>query len=418
MSLLKRSLLAAGVAVTVTTAGVISAGAAPPGQDAAALPTAAVALGDSFVSGEGGGDYQPVTDLGGVPQGFPGWSAPNDNAFFCHRSAKASLMQANLAGISTRFNLACSGGQPHDIANPSASREKGRAVAAQLDQLRTVAQTHDVDLVLVGLGSNNGSFTFGDAASVCANRFIADAWVGWWEFWAGDPPQEPCTISDLATDAELAAGTAETTDALRGLLTTLDQVDADGQHRIVFQGYTNPLPPDYAQRYHEEDGRADDRDKFRALGAERYAAGCPAHRASLAAGHLFSQGLGRLVRSTHTTLSAEFPEADLVFLDVQRAFDGARLCEQDGSPDNALATPIRLQDGPSGVPVTSLDGRDKIAIQRIAQTCVEYFQTCQESWHPNANGYAVLGQCLAGAATTASRSVSCVRQPDGSVTVG
>jgi hypothetical protein len=416
MSLLKRSLLAAGVAVTLTAAGVLTAVAAPD-SEAAALPTAAVALGDSFISGEGGGDYQPVTDLNGVSQGFPGWDAPNDNAFFCHRSAHSSLLQANLAGIQDRFNLACSGGQPHDMANPSASRDKGRLVTAQLDQLRAVAQTHDIDLVLVGLGSNNASFTFGDAASVCANRFIADAWVGWWEFWAGDPPQEPCVISDLATDAEFAAGTAETTDALRGLLTTLDEVDADGRHRIVFQDYTNPLPQDYAERYFTEDGRADDRDKFRALGAERYAAGCPAHRASLAAGHLFSEGLGRLVAATHSTLSAEFPDADLVFLDVQHAFDGARLCEQDGSPDNALATPIRLQDGPTGVPVTSLVGKDKIAVQRIAQTCVDHFQTCQESWHPNVNGYAVLGQCLAGAATTASRAVACARQPDGAVTV-
>jgi hypothetical protein len=414
MSLLRRSLVTATAAVALSAAAVLPATALEP----AALPTAAVALGDSFISGEGGGDYAPVTDVNGVPQGFPGWSAPNANAYFCHRSPNASLFRASLPGIQDRFNLACSGGQPHDIVNPSANREKGRTVPAQLDQLRAVASTHDIDLVLVGLGSNNSSFTFGDAASVCANRFIADAWTGWWEFWAGDPPQEPCTITDLATDAELAAATAETTTALRSLLTTLAQVDADGQHRVVFQDYTNPLPADYAVRYHEEDGRADDRDKFRALGAERYAAGCPAHRASMAAGHLFSQGLGRLVASTHATLSAEFPGADLVHLNVQRAFDGARLCEADGSPDNALATPIRLQDGPSGVPVTSLDGRDKIAIQRIANTCVTYFQTCQESWHPNANGYAVLGQCLSGAVATSSRSVACTRGGDGTVTVG
>jgi len=419
MTLLKRSLVAGAAAVAVLSAVVPLASAEEPA--AAALPTAAVALGDSFISGEGGGDYAAVTDVNGVAQGFPGWSAPNNNAYFCHRSPNASLFRATLPGIQDRFNLACSGGQPHDIVNPSASREKGRTVASQLDQLRAVATTHDIDLVLVGLGSNNSSFTFGDAASVCANRFIADAWTGWWEFWAylgGDVPQQPCNISDLATDAELAAATTETTTALRALLTTLDQVDADGQHRVVFQDYTNPLPTDYAQRYHEEDNRADDRDKFRALGAERYAAGCPAHRASMAAGHLFSQGLGNLVRSTHGTLSAEFPSADLVYLNVQGAFNGARLCEQDGSPGNALATPIRLMDGPSGTFVTDLSGRDKIAIQRIANSCVSYFQTCQESWHPNANGYGVLGQCLSGAATTGSRQVACVRQGDGSISVG
>lgn len=413
---LRRYLSVAAVAVAVTAAVSVPAVAQP-----TSLPTAAVALGDSFISGEGGGSYSAVTDANGVSQGFPGWSAANTNAYFCHRSPNASIFRATLPGIQDRFNLACSGGQPYDILNPSAGRAKGRTVAAQLDQLRVVAQTHDIDLVLIGLGSNNSSFTFGDAASVCANRFIADAWTGWWEFWAylgGDVPQQPCNISDLATDAEVQSATAETTNALRNLLSTLDQIDADGQHRVVFQDYTNPLPTDYAQRYYEEDGRADDRDKFRALGAERYAAGCPAHRASLAAGHLFSQALGGIVASAHQTLSAEFPSDDLVYLNVQSAFNGARLCENDGSPDNALATPIRLMDGPSGSFVTSLSGYDKLDIQRIANTCVTYFQTCQESWHPNVNGYGVLGQCLSGAAVSASHQVACVRQGDGSVSVG
>jgi len=388
---------------------------------AASLPTAAVALGDSVVSGEGAGAYLPVVDINGTAQSFPGWSAPNSNAFFCHRSANASLFQADLPGIQARFNLACSGGQPYDIVNASAGRARGRAVSAQLDQLRAVARTHDIDLVLVGLGSNNSSFTFGDVASKCANRFIADAWTGWWEFWAylnGPVEQAPCAAGDLATPAQLAAATAETTAAVRQLLATLAEIDADGQHRVVLQDYTNPLPLDFAAPFHEEDGRDDSRDKFRALGAERYAAGCPVHRASLAAGHLFSAGLGTLVQSVHSTMHSEFPNVDLVYLNVQRAFDGARLCETASSPSGALATPIRLQNGPTGVPVTSLSGYDKIAIQRLANTCVTYFQTCQESWHPNAAGHAVLGRCLAGAAVTPHRAVACVRSGDGTVTVG
>ncbi|ROP37170.1 hypothetical protein [Saccharothrix texasensis] len=420
MPLLRRPALTTALAVVLAWSGVTAA-AAEPAPTAAALPTAAVAIGDSFISGEGAGAYQPVTDVNGVLQGFPGWSAPNDNAFFCHRSANASLHRADLPGIQARFNLACSGGQPHDVLNPSGSRTKGRAVASQLDQLRAVATTHDIDLVLVGLGSNNSSFTFGDVATLCANRFIADAWTGWWEFWAylgGPVPQEPCAVSDLATEAEIASATAETTAALRSLLTTLAQVDADGRHRIVFQDYTNPLPLDLAARYHEEDGRSDTRDKFRDLGAERYAAGCPVHRASLAPGHVFSARLGTVVQGAHAALSAEFPGADLVYVNVQRAFDGARLCEQDGSPANSLATPIRLQDGPSGTFVTSLSGKDKLDVQRIANTCVTYFQTCQESWHPNAAGHTALGRCLTGAATATTRAVTCARAADGTITVG
>lgn len=386
----------------------------------AALPAAAVALGDSFVSGEGAGAYQPVVDITGQAQGFPGWSAPNSNAFFCHRSANASLLRADLPGIQQRFNLACSGAQPHDITAASSARAKGRSVASQIDQLRAVGRTHDIDLVLLGLGSNNSSFTFGDVASKCANRFVADAWTGWWEFWAylgGPVPQEPCTTADLATAAQLAAARDETAAAVRDLLRVLAEIDADGAHRVVFQDYTNPLPGDLEASLHTEDGRADDRDKFRALGAERYRAGCPIHRASLPAGHTFSAGLGTLVSSVHTAMSAEFPAADLVYLNVQGAFDGARLCERPGSPGGALATPIRLQDGPTGVFLTDLAGYDKIAIQRIANACVTHFQTCQESWHPNADGHGVLARCLAGAAVTAARAVRCARAPSGLVTV-
>ncbi|WBB89509.1 hypothetical protein [Verrucosispora sp. WMMC514] len=417
MSALRRT--AAAMALAVTAATLSTAVAVPTAS--AAPPTAAVALGDSFISGEGAGSYQPVVDVTGVARSFPGWTAPNSNAFFCHRSANASLHKATLPGIQDRFNLACSGGQPHDIAAASSARTNGRQVAAQLDQLRAVAQTHDIDLVLIGLGSNNSSFTFGGVAEKCANRFIADAWTGWWEFWAylnGPVEQKPCSDADLATAAQITAATAETTAAVRQILTTLREVDADGQHRVVLQDYTNPLPLDLAPTYHSEDNRDDTRDKFRALGAERYAAGCPIHRASLAPGHRFSQGLGTIVRSTRDTLAAEFAGADLVYLNVQRAFDGARLCENTNSPTGTLATPIRLMDNPpNGTFVTSLSGKDKIAIQRIANTCVSYFQTCQESWHPNAAGHQVLGQCLSGAASTAARSVACVRSANGTIGV-
>jgi hypothetical protein len=415
VSLIRRILtLASGTLLLTASLATI------PAPAAAALPTAAVALGDSFVSGEGAGAYAPVVDIDGTSRGFPGWSAPNSDAFFCHRSANASLQRADLAGIQDRFNLACSGAQPQDLARPSQDRVRGRAVAAQVDQLRAVARTHDIDLVLLGLGSNNTQFTFGDVASECANRFIADAWTGWWELWAyinGPVEQEPCTAADLATPAQVAAATEETKAAVRDLLTTLAAVDADGQHRVVFQDYTNPMAMDVVPSLHTEDNRADDRDKFRALGAERYRAGCPVHRASLPAGHAFSSALGSLVSAVHAGMAAEFPGADLVYLNVQRAFDGARLCEAGANPDTALATPIRLQNGPTGVFLTDLAGYDKIAVQRIASSCVTYFQTCQESWHPNANGHAVLGRCLTGAATTSARTVSCTRATDGTITV-
>ncbi|MEQ9163098.1 MAG: hypothetical protein RLN74_10335, partial [Ilumatobacter fluminis] len=72
-------------------AGLTGVVAGAPSTSSAALPTAAVAMGDSFISGEGAGAYQAVPNAAGVPQGDPGFSAANSNAFFCHRSANASI---------------------------------------------------------------------------------------------------------------------------------------------------------------------------------------------------------------------------------------------------------------------------------------------------------------------------------------
>ena len=424
-----RTIAAAGALVAATLVGTAGVPAeAEPARTrlaAAQLPTAAVALGDSFISGEGAGAYQAVTDVNGVAQGFPGWTAPNSNAFFCHRSANASIAVAPLPGITSRFNLACSGGQPADMANASVGRPKGRTVASQISQLRQVAQTHDIDVVLVGLGSNNSQFTFGSVASDCAGRFVAAGFTGWWEVWVplinwvtGTPvPNEnPCTLAQMATDAQVAAATQETTAAVRQVMDALAEVDADGQHTVVLQDYTNPLPPDFAPEYHEQDGRSDTRDKFRELVRERYAAGCPAHRASLAPAAQFTDRLAGIVRSTYDTLRAERPGARLVFLDVRRAFDGARLCENPGSPAGALATPLRLQDQPNGTFVESLAGYDKLGLQRLTKTCNSWFQTCQESWHPNAAGHRALASCLGLAVTAGGGQVTCRRLPDGTMT--
>lgn len=391
----------------------------------AALPSTAVAMGDSFISGEGAGDYDAVVDQAGVVQGFPGWDAANSNPYFCHRSPHASIAVADLPGIEQRVNIACSGAQPADLANPSSARESGRTVAGQLDQLRQVAQTGDIDLVLLGLGSNNSHFTFGTVAAECAGRFVGDGYTGWWEVWIDlinwitgtELNEDPCTDADLATPKQLAAAQADTTAAVRQLLDVLYEVDADGQHRVVLQDYTNPLAPTYAADYLEEDGRDDERDKYRALVDERYAAGCPADVASLAPAHRFSQGLGALVGGVASTLQAERPGVELTYLNVQSAFDGARLCEAPGSPGNALATPLRVMDGPTGVKVENFTPFDKLDIKRVTDTCSDYYQTCQESWHPSAAGHQVLGQCLSVAWARGGAALTCARQPDGTVVV-
>lgn len=390
-------------------------------------PRAAVALGDSFISGEGAGDYDPVRNFDGNDSGWPGWGTSNDNAYFCHRSSRASLHTAALDNIDVRVNLACSGGRPADVSYDSRRRERGRNVESQLDQLTRVAHRNDIDVVLIGLGSNNSYFTFGGEVIGCLQGFALDGFLMDRFNWLArekDPEVRTgaCAAGDFPSNGDVAAAETETYDALRSILNTLRRIDSDGQHRIVLQDYTNPLPREFHPEYHRESsvGRFDlgfddaDHDeskiKFRGLVSERYEAGCPIHRRSLAPGHAFSERLGGMVERNANRLRSEFPDQRIVYLNVQRAFDGARLCESN-DPGSALATPARLMSHPDGNFRTTFNWLNKGHLEEMGETCIARYQTCQETWHPNAAGHRVLGQCLAFAARTGDTAVRCSRDP-------
>ena len=397
--------IAAALVVLLTTAvATISPSAAQTPSEP--KPPAAVAVGDSFISGEGAGDYLAVGDFGSSGGTFPGWTADNAHAYFCHRSANASIEVAALAGIDARFNISCSGGITRDMVNPSYTRDRGRNVEAQLDQLRDIATTHDIDLVLFGLGANDVGFT--SAAQACVSGFLTDAYTGWWEGWINiwDPhatTRGACNSSNFPSRADVSRTTDDMTQALQDLVTTLEEIDTDGEHRIVIQNYVNPMPERFAAEYRSQNGRDDKRDKFRALARERYAAGCPIHESALPLAQSMTETLGDMVAEAQHRVLLNNPGADIVYLDVIDAFNGSHLCEQSNSPNGAFHTPVRALTS-SGVPITSLSGKNKLDLQDMFDECDAHFQLCQESLHPNAAGHALLGQCLAGA-WTANRPV-------------
>ena len=71
----------------------------------------------------------------------------------------------------------------------------------------------------------------------------------------------------------------------------------------------------------------------------------------------------------------------------------------------------------TGVHYQSSGPYDKLDIKRVTDTCSDYYQTCQESWHPNAAGHQVLGRCLSGAWSGGAARVTCVRTASGDVLV-
>ena len=130
-----RALARCGVAMMV----ILGAGILAPSADAAARRPAIVGLGDSFVSGEGAGAYEPATDRRGN---------------FCHRSRAAAIEQTALPGIRNpaRVNLACAGASTADV-RLGGHRRYGEA--PQAEQLRAVARRYDVRLVVLTVGVND-----------------------------------------------------------------------------------------------------------------------------------------------------------------------------------------------------------------------------------------------------------------------
>lgn len=423
-------------------------------------PKAAVALGDSFVSGESAGAYDDVRG-----EDFHDWYGRDTSAYFCHRSANSLIHAADLDGLKWRFNLACSGATPCNLVASSCGlatrRAEGGDLLSQADQLVEIAADYDIELVVVGIGSNVDQFNFGMLVMRCAARFVLDAGhldharkpsatslirsmfgdgtpdevaAGWAFLWALGVTTEVRT--DLPTDAEItafaAAGTEDCANALPdggdldaivaptvdAITTVVERLSEAGQppgtYRLVISDYANPLPEDFAHEFHKQNFKSEDADVFGGLLFERWDAGCPVHRSSLAAAHGFSEALGSRVMQIANGVAASDAALDVVYLNVQDAFDGYRLCENADPSDDAFAG-MRLVKEPhhrySESPVDFITSKDlkpgppslggvldisppalTVTIGRcIAQ---QQFHWCQQSMHPNVIGHEILGACL------------------------
>ncbi|GAA0218988.1 GDSL-type esterase/lipase family protein [Cryptosporangium japonicum] len=125
-------------ALAVVLMVVLSALTAPSAVAAAPRP-AVVGLGDSFVSGEGAGNYLPGT---------------NRRGNFCHRSRSAAIEHTALPGVRrpVRVNLACAGASTADVRLGGHHRY---GEAPQAEQLRSVARRYDVRLIVLTVGVND-----------------------------------------------------------------------------------------------------------------------------------------------------------------------------------------------------------------------------------------------------------------------
>jgi lysophospholipase L1-like esterase len=327
---------------------------------ASARPTAIVAMGDSFISGEGGrwlgngseplgtrsGTDRAAFDCGALgceydPARIYGASEANG----CHRSDVAPIESAPIA-VDVRVNLACSGATARDLWPGGEGGTTHFDEPPQADQLAAVARMDEVRMVVVTVGANDVGF--GELVAECALD------------WARSPEDEPATCHGEAEDqieGALPRATRYVTAALHGVRRTLRAAGYErSDYRLVAMGYASPFPEGRWFRY-PEDGWS-----------RLNEGGCPVWNADADwAADRATVDLAGMLQAAAAATGAEY-------LDLAHAFDGHQLCDRRSQ-----------RVGPAGPsPLTAEWFRRLSFLQGSSR----------ESLHPNAYGQRVIGSCL------------------------
>ncbi len=317
-------------------------------------PTAIVSLGDSFISGEGGGSY--------------GASAENG----CDRSATAPIRSAPI-DVDVKVNLACSGAKTVNIRRTASGGKSHRGEPPQADQLAAVARLFDVKLIVLTVGAND--LGFGAIVAGCALD------------WARSSPGDPRYCRDGAQrkiEARLPAAARGLRVAIREIRTVMAATGgaeplppsraasgADG-YRLLVMGYASPFPLGSRIRYPES-------------GWSRLTeGGCPVWNAD--ADWAVRWALPTIAATMRSAAAAEGAE----YLDLQRALAGHEVC----------AKGVNEFDPHIGG-TSSLTPREWFRPLRLTRRV-------RESLHPNRIGQRVIGRCLARAYAEPIPTSSCV----------
>lgn len=175
--------------------------------------TGLISLGDSEISGEGVGTYEPGTN------GPDNW---------CHRSPDAAIHRTGIAADVT-YNVSCSGAYTGNIRIGGSKQYADELV--QSDSLAIKARNTRIKMVLLVAGAND-DLQFGPVITDCVTRWFTFQGAcepkyrpGWQARIDGLVPKVEATVADLRT-------------VMRGA------GYADGDYKLVVMGYPGPIGPD------------------------------------------------------------------------------------------------------------------------------------------------------------------------------
>ncbi|MDT0380155.1 ricin-type beta-trefoil lectin domain protein [Streptomyces sp. DSM 42041] len=175
--------------------------------------TSLISLGDSEISGEGVGTYEPGTD------GPDNW---------CHRSPDAAIHRTGIPADVT-FNVACSGASTVNIRIGGTPQYADELV--QSDNLAIKARNTRIQQIVLVAGAND-DLRFGPVITDCVVRWFTFQGAchpkyrpGWQARVDGLQPKVVATVGDLRTVMRQAGY-------------------ADDDYQLVVMGYPGPLGPD------------------------------------------------------------------------------------------------------------------------------------------------------------------------------
>ncbi len=241
--------------------------------------TALVSMGDSEISGEGVGNYEPGTHTDG------NW---------CDRSYDQALFRSGIES-DVQYNVSCSGG-----ATPHLVEGSGRQQWNELNQgdnLAVKARNTHVKLVWIVVGANDeGGIEFGPTVTGCVTGRILLSGPCW-----------PDHTEDWEARVDVSRDGVETAiDAVRQTMTDAGYLGTD--YDMVVMSYPSPGGPD-----------VEDNPDFPGW----WSGGCLLYLADAAfarnkAVPLFEQGIREAALNK-----------DVRYLDAQRLFDGHGVCEAE-----------------------------------------------------------------------------------------
>lgn len=281
-----RRLVALAGGALLTTGFLIGASgpaAAAPGSG----PTAVVSLGDSAISGEGAGSYEPGTD------------GPRD---YCHRSVYSMIQSTAITGVQSRINIACSGAASSDIRINGTSHF---TEPAQADQLRAIARDYDVKMIVLQIGANDDPQFTGSVLSCVqawANPFGSACRSSLGPVWPGRltamAPKVETSIADLRTVMREAGY-------------------ADSAYQFVLTSYASPFTENMNSLTHGFEG-------------------CPIRLAD--AKWARTEAVGQL----SATLRGVAQRTGVRFLDLARATEGREACNKSVSKSARWVSPLLI----------------------------------------------------------------------------